>query len=574
MRKLLLRQLLLASRKEKTARVIQFDPSMTVIRGENGVGKSALIKSIFWCLGAEPAKWSKGWTDLDICGSLHFSIGEKEFSLLRYGNIFGLFDKNYRLVRSFSSITDELGPYLAELFEFGLMLAPRSGNPEVPPPAYFLLPSYIDQDKGWQDIWSSFNRLHQYNNWKDDVAAYHIGLYDNEFYRLKAHLSTIRRDLDEPIRQEASLAKVMDQVRNKYAELPVDFNVNRYKRELDELVSNAKEFAAEEENYRRTISTLEGERIFLIQKNHIARRIMKELDADFQYASIEDVEVCCPTCGAIYQNTLIEKFRLAWDFDYCQTVVNDTQIALFDIERQLSLKHTDMMNIHVRHTKVWELLEAHQDALTLHQIIQGEARGQAVSAIQNEVDSIRNIIKMTDAEIADIERKIEKYRDQERRKVIMQRFCDILGRYAVELNVSIPVVSKRIACSLLETGSDLPRAVLCYVFAVLHMAWQNNQYFCPPIIVDSPKQQDQDTNNYRAMLDFIKSNRPEGSQMILGVVDMHGVDLGGYEIVLTRQKQMLEAERYHTTGKLLSELLFTIYNDRRNKSTGQIPMEL
>lgn len=559
MRKLLLHRLLLASGREKTAKAVEFDPSMTVISGGNDMGKSSLIKSIFWCLGAEPAKWSKGWDNLDICAALTFSIDENAFTIVRHGRMFGIFDNNNRKVRTFTSVSKELGPYLADLVDFGLMLAPQNGSdPVVPPPAFYFLPSYIDQDKGWQETWSSFNNLGQFIKWKEDVATYHIGLYDNAYYPLNALLTTLKRDAEEPRRQASSLRRVMEQVRDKYAQLPVDFDVARYQRELDELVFSAREFAREEEQYRRNISIFENQRLFEAQKNLIAKRIMRELDADIEFALDEDQEVCCPTCGAIYQNSLVERFRLAWDSEYCRTVIADTQVKITEIDQSLTSLRSEMMNARYRHSKVWELLEAHQDALTLHQIIQCEAMGQAVSVIEAEVNSIHSRIVDFDMRIADVKDKLSKYTDKDHRRGVMDQFKNLLYRFSVQLDIAAPSVSNRVAFSIKETGSNLPRAVLCYVFAVLQMAWQSGQYVHPPIIIDSPKQQDQDGINYHAMLEFIKNNRPADSQMILGVVDTEGVELGGSTVTLNKKRQLLDKESYATVGKHLNDLLMAL----------------
>ncbi|WP_457094139.1 AAA family ATPase, partial [Microvirga sp. P5_D2] len=55
MKRLLFERLELLSLSERKARTVEFHPRLTVITGENGVGKSSVIKSLYWTLGAAPA---------------------------------------------------------------------------------------------------------------------------------------------------------------------------------------------------------------------------------------------------------------------------------------------------------------------------------------------------------------------------------------------------------------------------------------------------------------------------------------------------------------------------------------
>ena len=54
MQRLIFKEIKILSRNEKRARIIKFHPKMNLIKGENHVGKSSLIKSIYYTLGAHP----------------------------------------------------------------------------------------------------------------------------------------------------------------------------------------------------------------------------------------------------------------------------------------------------------------------------------------------------------------------------------------------------------------------------------------------------------------------------------------------------------------------------------------
>jgi hypothetical protein len=102
------------------------------------------------------------------------------------------------------------------------------------------------------------------------------------------------------------------------------------------------------------------------------------------------------------------------------------------------------------------------------------------------------------------------------------------------------------AAKIHDQGSDQPRAVLAYSFSILHlMQTRASSAFCP-IIIDSPIQQEQDAVNHQRILEFIKKNQPNGSQLILGVVDTKSIDFGGEVITLDQKRHVLKEDQYDT----------------------------
>lgn len=73
MKNLVLKKLLLLSKKEGKAREIPFHIETTVITGVNDTGKSSLIKSIFHSLGAS-VKFHSTWNAIDVITLLYFEL--------------------------------------------------------------------------------------------------------------------------------------------------------------------------------------------------------------------------------------------------------------------------------------------------------------------------------------------------------------------------------------------------------------------------------------------------------------------------------------------------------------------
>jgi len=67
--------------------------------------------------------------------------------------------------------------------------------------------------------------------------------------------------------------------------------------------------------------------------------------------------------------------------------------------------------------------------------------------------------------------------------------------------------------------------------------------FCP-IVIDAPRQQEQDDINHRRMLEFIRDHRPSESQLVLGLVDDCSIDYGGSIVDMREKYFALQEEEY------------------------------
>src|SRR5690606_13612100 len=134
---------------------------------------------------------------------------------------------------------------------------------------------------------------------------------------------------------------------------------------------------------------------------------------------------------------------------------------------------------------------------------------------------------------------------------ILQEYRASMERFLNRLRVTSldKADYRRIEAPLKETGSDLPRAVLAYKFAILGLIWMANNTPNCPIVVDSPNQQDQDDVNHPLILRFIRDARPSGSQLVLGLVDDCGVDFGGSVLTLEKKDFVLRGDDYEDCAR-------------------------
>ena len=554
MKNLQLKSMLLVSHREKKARKIIFDPLVTVIQGENDTGKSSVIKSIQHVFGANPHKRHKKWKDADVIVLLKFSLDEVLYSIYRHRNSFTLFDSNELEIGTYSSVTNELAPALAKIFDFNLKLSDRDGKSVTPPPAYLMLPFYLDQDKGWTDTWSSFTNLSQFSDWKRRVSGYHFGIKPDKWYGLEAKRKILESDKDDPSRQIKAIESVRDRTYKDLSLVDFDINVDQFRKEITQLLERCKSLKSEENKYRKNISELKTEKIRLDAQVEIVAKTHDELSDDYKFSCQNNEDsIGCPTCGAQYENSFLERFEIAQDTETCTDLLASLRKDLIKVNQEIMGAENLLSETKANTKKINEILSKKQGGIKLKDLIDLEGKKSLISHLEKERENYNGLIGKINNEINKITEDMEKYDDPERRKNIILEYGENLRKNTMKLGVYSlsDNVFKNITSSIEESGSDLPRAVLAYFFTALTAIKNNGNATYFPIVIDAPNQQEQDKVNLKKILEFIVKNRPSEKQLILGLVDDAGVDFGGKLISLDKKFSVLNEESYEKVSNEL-----------------------
>ncbi|OIR00550.1 chromosome partition protein Smc [mine drainage metagenome] len=547
MKELRLKKLYLLSMLERAARKIEFDPKVTVIRGTNDTGKSSLIKSIYWCLGAEPAVINPRWKEANVTGLLEFTVDDIDYSILRMGNYFAIFDADGAIIEKTANVTKVLSPVISNILDFKLCLTSRSGESEIPPPAYCFLPFYVDQDHGWQQTWQSFAGLTQYANWRQHVIYYHSGIRPNEYFEANA-LLTVEKQKRATLEGER---KVVDgaysRIKERRKHAAIDFDPESYRRAINDLL---KELAVLQE-HRTTASSkladLTNQRSLLEDQVKIAKSALEDFDKDYKFIRDDFSDnITCPTCGTEHENSFVHRFSLLEDHEACRKFVWGAAAKIDKLSRDIANGSNALGRTDFRLTKINALLQKKRGRIKLKDVIEAEGEKKAYTLMRAEVDRLTSQIEKLSFEIEKLEERLRSITDKKHQEEVEQFYLMEMTRFIDRLNVESlsPSDVESIDCKIKETGSDRPRAILAYVYAYIRTIRKYTTACMCPIVIDSPKQQDLDDKNAEAAFGLIFAEQPAGSQLILGTVSMHDVVHSGSEIVLTEKWHLLQADEF------------------------------
>ncbi len=105
MKRLVFKEVLILSKVEKAARRETFAEAINLLTGENDVGKSTLVKSLYHTQGADvPQLQNTRWKKAKPIYCLNFSLDGTDYSVLRDEKYFGIFDKSEQLVGRYTGI--------------------------------------------------------------------------------------------------------------------------------------------------------------------------------------------------------------------------------------------------------------------------------------------------------------------------------------------------------------------------------------------------------------------------------------------------------------------------------------
>ena len=209
--------ILIADIVEKTAHFHKFEKGFNVVTSQdNHVGKSSLLKSLYFAMGAE-VDFDNVWNKNTKLYVVEFYIDEIKFSVARWQKAFALF-RETELILTTKSVSRDLARKFEKIFSFAVYMANKKTNRiELAPPAFTFMPYYIDQDRGWSGLYESFSNIDQYK--KSDRTKslyYHLGIYTRSTVELMAKRDTLK-DKIEHLKAEEEKSRIT--IESLYAEI-------------------------------------------------------------------------------------------------------------------------------------------------------------------------------------------------------------------------------------------------------------------------------------------------------------------------------------------------------------------
>lgn len=231
---------------EKANKFVFSDSANLIVSSTNGEGKSSLVKSIYYALGANLKSFPKGWNADNFIFQLEVFIDGNEFLIKRHNKVISVLDNNeVKLFENFA----EYYLWFQEKLKMRLELVNKSSDKASLASVEALFsPMYIDQDKAWDGklFKDSFESLGRYksNDFPKNVFDYYLGISDSQIVDKESKKNEYLRQLElvnGRIDQVQSVYKTY-RTKNKITEtVPKDFK--DLQKELDFYITETDKFS-------------------------------------------------------------------------------------------------------------------------------------------------------------------------------------------------------------------------------------------------------------------------------------------------------------------------------------------
>lgn len=539
-------RLTLISHIENAARVVDFHPKLTIIKGFNDTGKSSILKSIYYTLGADVEEHPE-WTKANILAILEFKIDDQFYSAKRNKNnicIYKHVDGVNTLIIKSNSITKQLSPVIADLFDFNLHLKTTNGTSIQALPAFKFLPYYIDQDQGWNSPLSGFTKLSQFSRWQDDLIDYHAGVKANSWYLKNNEIIELKLKIQELENRFNFVSQAISEIRNQVTAQHLTYNEDDFENSIINIKSDIQRITSEQ--YKLKLSILNEQKSYaaISYQIKLAKSSKSKLNKRFDLIIDED-HVICPTCGIDHRSTLEEQIKIAEDIGKHEDMVLELESKKSNLEKEISKLSSKQSSIAEQMRELNAQLLVKNAKLTVKDILIHKGREEYLNSLISESNSLTEELKSHQEDLKKLNKEKKELITKVRTKDITLNYKDFFQKFADELDVPLSEdFLTRLRPSLKESGSDMPRILLAYKITILHLIYNFGDSAYCPLVIDSLNQQDQDVVNLKSMFNLAINQTPGDTQLILAVVDDFGFGSNGHVIELKDKRNVLQKSFY------------------------------
>lgn len=567
MKNLRFKQLLLLSDSQKSANQFNFNERYNLITAnDNSVGKSTLAKLMFWTLGCEP-ELDSTWKSVDCKGLLKFSVDDREYSVMRYGNVIHMKENDSPAIK-FTSISGDYSKKLAEIVNFKVLLPSRGEESELatPPPAYYFLPFYIDQKRGWGKAWDSFDNLGQFDNWKRTVIKYHVGYLSPEHFELEKEISDKKKSINQLNEDIQRIGYALEVVSNHTPNTEITIKEQEFQAMTLEIQNELSQLSQEQEKFLDELSKLTSDETYLEHQKSIAEHLMKELEEDYVFSTenMQEDQVECPLCGTIHENSIVNRASILADKQQAESQLQVINKKLLSIRKKTSKVEQESSEIRKKINQINQkyVLTEENKPIPLNEVIESFAYKSINKSISTTKKDKLEKIDDFKSEQKELKKEQSGLLTKEDREKIDSSFMDLLTSYIKLLdaegvnlaNIKTPLDYNKIVS---EGGAaENTRSVLAYYLSIFSLIDLHGNEVQAPLVIDTPNQQEQSDKNYENIVKLITMKIPKQEQVIICAMENEKLEpykVQAHIIVLDKNK-LMQTSKYDEVKSLFAEM--------------------
>lgn len=366
---MILTKLVILDRTDKEANVFVFSDKANIITSDDSyVGKSCLLKSMFYAMGFPIRVIQNGWILKNKLFKLYYIHDNKEGFIIRSGDTYWVDNVSEALS------TMEYSKWLLQKYNLNIRL-PLKDNVDIRTvyPSAIILPFYVDQDVSWSAI--------PYKNVANDLSQYASSVIPSALFEYLFGIST--NVIMDKKQERLHLSNEKNSLGQQYDTLSIlkdDF----IRKDTEEYAFNEQEAI---NDIKRYLSLAEGINVKLNEfKSNIYQ---KKIEVDnlkvetleltkiientrHSYNEIRDV---CSHCGSdLTEQQSMMRIRLENDQYEATLLRNDLDRKIKKLEAEIDSILQGKLGLENEYASLLSIAEKKQGEITLQQFIEQKAQ--------------------------------------------------------------------------------------------------------------------------------------------------------------------------------------------------------
>ena len=538
------KSLMIADLQNRTARVQSFEKGLNVVTSaDNHVGKSSLLKSLYYTLGAE-VDYDSVWDKQSKLYIATLGVGEKEYRVARFLKRFAVFEGE-KLLKITDSVTKELAPLLGEIFDFSVYLPRKdTGKVEMAPPVFTFMPYYIDQDKGWNGLYNSFAAIEQYKS-ADRIKSlyYHLNIYTKGTVELMAERDCLKEHLETLAIESDRLNTILTALREETDNLPPADTVSELEAHLETAKKRIEQLVRQIGATRNEIQGLET----ALRQHQYNLRVITEYVSTKDMVSEDDTHKrhICPNCGYVFDEEIFNLVRANYGIMNENYMCQQIQLLIDSVSDKLGLAKERYVSLSRRMREEESAFQVEQNEFDIY--IRQRGLTASVRRFQKQLDEVVVETREINQHIKEISKEL---RNLPNREEVEEKYIECVRLNIMTLDAWDPAYDGTIRLlKPIKAQGTLENKIILAQFVAL---FQTMEYFKTgatrfSFVVDSPRAKEASIASSKDILKMIAQMKML-PQIILATIDYSEyeseIEAPANVIVLTEKRKLLNSNDF------------------------------
>ena len=505
----------------KEAKRISFSAGKNMLTSErNHLGKSVIMKSLYYTLGAEvyyPSPIKK----LNLLTYIDFTYKEHLYRVARLRNSFVLYCDGL-FVDSYSSVGD-FEEKLSSIFDLEINLVGKDQNGTIVrcPPAFYYMPYYIDQENGWSANSFSFDRMTQFDlPQRKNSFFFHLGVFDNDYVNVSKRLKSNDRQIGVLVKENEKYSTVIETLNDGMDSTQMAFDISSLEHAISIRENEIKQVLDEIAKIRKQLVETEDQFVQLTHDKEILSKYIKKKSPIVEKSDTELME--CPRCGMVFERTMTQKLEKL----YLLESLLDDYVSISENETKLERK---IIKLRDKFDRQQDLLENYEKSLAdnreiYNTYLKSKATKQLLKDYRGQILANTEKIEKLRKDNAESKKLLGEYLTQKNKanESYMLKFSKLL----VGLDIPKDQIEENSepGSSIIASGAYGPRCKIAQMLAFVEtQKTLTSEIITFPIVIDSPNALEQDKEHLDSVIRTILTWDKTDNQII--VASIQGRDI-------------------------------------------------